>query len=67
MAYASSNAGWTSAGVMDTLDIMQLPLAFEEEPLSSSSSGSVSIRSATRDTNVTYLPWDGPDTYIPGN
>lgn len=62
VAYASGSgggAGWTSAGVMDTLDIMRLPLAYDEEPTGSG------IKSATRD-NVTYLPWEGPDTYIPG-
>lgn len=59
MAYASSSGGsWTSANVMD-MDIMPLPLAYEDEPVGGPGSR------VSRD-NVTYVPWDGPDTYIPG-
>lgn len=58
MAAASSGGGgWTTAGVMDTLDIMTLP-GYEEDYTASTSSSSSS--------SVTYVPWEGPQGYIPG-
>lgn len=62
MAYASGSgggAGWTTAGVMDTMDIMSLPLTYEEEP---------AVRAVNKPAreNVIYAPWEGPDAYIPG-
>lgn len=60
MAYGSGGggAGWESAGVMD-LDIMTLPLAIDGEPIGGGP------KSTDRD-DVKFKPWDGPDTYIPG-
>ncbi|KAF6265205.1 hypothetical protein COO60DRAFT_1623901 [Scenedesmus sp. NREL 46B-D3] len=51
-------ASWTDGGIMDTFDIMRLPLAYEiDEPASKISGSSQS---------VTYIPWDGPEAaYIP--
>jgi hypothetical protein len=61
MAYAAGGGGggWTSTNVMD-MDIMPLPLTYEDEPVGGPSSR------ALRDS-VVYKPWDGPDTYIPGS
>lgn len=60
MAYAAGGGGggWTSTNVMD-MDIMPLPLTYEDEPVGGPSSR------ASRD-GVIYKSWDGPNTYIPG-
>uniref|UniRef100_A0A383V388 Uncharacterized protein n=1 Tax=Tetradesmus obliquus TaxID=3088 RepID=A0A383V388_TETOB len=51
---------WTAGGIMDTFDIMRLPLAYEIDEPAGSSSG--------RPQTVSYIPWDGPEpAYIPVN
>lgn len=60
MSHGMRAAGsWTSAGILDTFDIMRLPLAYEiEEPAVSGT--------AVRQPEVIYKPWDGPESsYIP--
>lgn len=60
LAYASSGRGgsWTSASVVDS-DIMPLFLTYEDEQ--------PAVSRVPRDgAGVAYVPWTGPDSYIPG-
>lgn len=52
--------GWGSAGILDTFDIMRLPLAHEMDD---------QARAGTPvGGDVIYKPWDGPESsYIPIN
>lgn len=63
LAYASSRGGsWTSASVVDS-DIMPLFLTYDDEQ--PAAPGRVS-RVPRDGAGVAYVPWTGPDSYIPG-
>jgi hypothetical protein len=65
LAYASSRGGgsWTSTSVVDS-DIMPLFLTYEDEQQPGAAAG---VSRVPRDgTGVAYVPWTGPDSYIPG-
>lgn len=64
LQYATRGAAnWTSAGILDTFDIMRLPLAYEIEEPNKGKGGKKQGSSS-----VVYVPWDGPDaSYIPVN
>jgi uncharacterized membrane protein YgcG len=71
LQYATRGAAnWSSAGILDTFDIMRLPLAYEiEEPVPPGRGGggaAVSAMAAGGGGGVVYVPWDGPESsYIP--